>query len=160
LGNTARSIDNAVDNGDLFIDIKAKQVSLHHFTANDVVANVFFKEDNWEIRKATLQHADGNFDLTATVKAVTDDFHQANVQIGMQHIDVKKLFYGFDNFGQTDITYNNIKGVLDCKANINVGINGAGKLVTSAMNGQIDFSLNDAALINLDALKEFAEVHI
>jgi hypothetical protein len=158
LVNTARSIDNAVENGDLFVDVKAKQVSVHHFTANNVFANVFFKEDNWEIRKASLQHADGNFDLTATVKEVSDDFHQVNTQVNLQHINVAKLFYGFDNFGQTGITYNNLKGMLDAEANVNMGINDAGRIITSAMNGTIDFSLKNAALINFEPLKNIQKV--
>jgi hypothetical protein len=158
LGNMAHSIDNALDNGDLFIDVKAKQLSIHHFMASNVVANVFFKEDDWEIRKAFLQHADGNFNLTAKVKEVTDDFHQVNTQVNLQHINVTKLLYGFDNFGQTGITYNNLKGTLDAEANINMGINGAGKIVTSAVNGTIDFSLKNAALINFEPLKNIQKV--
>jgi hypothetical protein len=153
LAATASSIDNAVENGNLFININAKQVQLHNFRANNVVANIFFKDDDWEIRKASLKHADGSFNLAAKVHQVNDVFHQASAQINLQHINVKKLFYGFDNFGQTGITYKNLKGVMDAKANIIAGINSAGKIVPNAMNGQLVFSLKNAALINLESLK-------
>jgi len=158
LGGISNAVDNAVERGNLYINMRADELRLHHFEAHKVIANAVFEENDWQIKQASLQHADGNFNLSAKVHQLSDGSQQANTLINLQHIDVKKLFYGFDNFGQTDITYNNIKGVLDCKANINVGINGAGKLVTSAMNGQIDFSLNDAALINLDALKNLQKI--
>ncbi len=42
---------------------------------------------------------------------------------------------------------------MDAKANINAGINSTGKLLTSTTNGQLFFSLKNAALINLESLK-------
>ena len=71
----------------------------------------------------------------------------------MSGINSNIIFYGFDNFGQTGITYNNITGTMDAQANINTGINSSGKFITGAMNGNIDFSLQNAALIDLESLK-------
>ena len=59
-----------------FINLKAQKLSLHHFTASNVIANVFFKDDDWEIKQASLQHADGSFNLTAKVHQVNDNLHQ------------------------------------------------------------------------------------
>lgn len=153
LAGTARAVDNAVENGDILISVKADKVSLHHFTANNVMANIHFKENDWEIQHASLQHADGNLDLTATLQQLQNGYHRANAQINLQHINIKRLFYGFDNFGQSGITYNNLKGIMDAQANITADINNASKLLRNTMNGSIDFSLKDAALTDLEALK-------
>ncbi len=153
LAGTARAVDNAVENGDMFINVKANKVSLHNFIANNVMANIHFKENDWEIQHASLQHADGNFDLNATLYQLDNGYHRANAQLNLQHINVKKLFYGFDNFGQSGITYNNIKGTMDAHVNITTDINNASKLLRNTMNGGIDFSLKNAALTDLEALK-------
>lgn len=153
LAGTARAVDNAVENGDMFINVKADKVSLHHFIANNVIANIHFKANDWEIQHASLQHADGNLDLTATLQQLQNGYHRANAQINLQHINIKKLFYGFDNFGQSGITYNNLKGTMDAQAGITADINNASKLLRNTMNGSIDFSLKNAALIDLEALK-------
>lgn len=155
--NTANSIDNAIENGNLYINVKATQVLLHHFNASNVTANIFFKDDDWQIKQASLQHADGNFNLTANMHQVNDAMQQATAQISLQHMNVKKLFYGFDNFGQTGITYKNLKGIIDVKASIVAGINNAGKIVPSAMNGKINFLLKNAALVNLESLKNIQQ---
>jgi len=157
LGDAANSIDNAIENGNLFINLKTQKLSLHNFTVNNVTAIAVFTNDDWEIKQASLQHADGNFNLTAKVHQVNDELHQANMQVNLQHINVKKLFYGFDNFGQTSITSNNLKGIMDSKADISVGMNSAGKLISNTINGKLFFSLKNAALINFQSLKNIQQ---
>jgi hypothetical protein len=152
LAKTASSIDNAVESGNLYFNWKAGKVTLHNFRANNVTANILFQEDDWEIQKAYLQHADGTFNLTAKVHQVSDALHTISAQMNLQHINVKKLFYGFDNFGQTTLTSANINGVMDSKTNITGNMNSSGKLLSSTLNGQMFFSLKNAALINFQPL--------
>ncbi|MEO8713146.1 MAG: AsmA-like C-terminal region-containing protein, partial [Parafilimonas sp.] len=157
LRSTANAIDNAVENGDLFLNVKAQKLSLHHFTASNVIANVFFKNDDWEIKQASMLHADGSFNLTAKVHQVNDNLHQLSAHVNLQNINVKKLFYGFDNFGQATITANNLKGIMNAKADISAGISNAGKFITNTMNGELIFSLKNAALINLKSFQNIQQ---
>ncbi|HEY2727853.1 MAG TPA: AsmA-like C-terminal region-containing protein, partial [Parafilimonas sp.] len=148
LARTANSIDDAVERGNLYFNMRARKITLHNFQANNVTANILFEGDDWQIQKAFLQHADGTFNLTAKVHQVNDALHQLSAQMDLKHINIKKLFYGFDNFGQTTLTSNNINGVMDSKTNITANMNSSGKLVSSTLNGQMFFSLKNAALIN------------
>ena len=148
LASTVSTIDNAVENGNLLLNLKANKVTLHHFLANNVVANVLFTDNDWEIQKAALQHADGNFNLTAKLHQVSDAYQTASMQMDLSHINIQKLFYGFDNFGQTTITSSNIKGIMNSKANIVANFNNKGKLDLNSMNGKMYFSLKNGALIN------------
>jgi hypothetical protein len=156
-GNTTNAIDNAVENGDLFVNLKAQQLFMHHFQASNVTANVAFKNNDWEIKQASLQHADGNVSLTAKLHQVNNEFDQVNAQADLEHINIKKLFYGFDNFGQTGITYENLEGVMDSKVNITAEINNAGRLISNTINGKVIFSLKNASLINLPALQNIQQ---
>ncbi len=152
LAKTANSIDNAVEEGNLYLNMNAKKVTLHNFLANNVTANVLFLEDDWQIQKASLQHADGTFNLTAKVHQVNDELHQLSAQMNLQNINIKKLFYGFDNFGQTSLTSNNLGGVMSSTANITSNIDSRGKLVPSTLNGKMYFSIKNASLINFQPL--------
>src|SRR6478735_19310 len=153
LAGTANAVDNALENGDLYVNLNAGQLSLDHFKATNVAANIFFKNNDWEVKQATLQHADGNFKLTAKVHEINNAMHQLSTQVNLQHINIEKLFYGFNNFGQTGITYKNIKGILNSKANLTTTINSSGKIIMSSLHGTINFSLANAALINMQSLK-------
>ena len=152
LAKTANSIDDAVENGNLYFNMKARKVTLHNFLATNVTASIFFQEDDWQIQKAYLQHADGTFNLTAQVHQLSDSLHHLAAQLDLANINVKKLFYGLDNFGQTSLTSNNITGIMNSKANINSNIDAKGKLVSSTLNGDMFFSLKNAALINFQPL--------
>jgi len=146
LSGTANSIDNAVENGDLFINLKAQQLSLNNFKASNVNAVLLFTQNDWQIQKAFLQFADGSFNLSAKVYQANNISHQVNAQLDLQHINVKKLFYAFNNFGQTSLTAKNINGIFTSKANITAGINKSGKFIPSSMNGNMFFSLKNAEL--------------
>ncbi len=150
LASAANSIDNAVENGDIYINLKAQQLLLNNFKASNATAILLFTNNDWEVQKAFLQFADGSFNLTAKVHQLNNTAHQLSVQTDLQHINVKKLFYGFDNFGQTNLSSKNISGVMDSKANIVANINTTGKLVPSTMNGKMYFSLKNAALKNFE----------
>jgi hypothetical protein len=152
LAKTANSIDNAVESGNLYFNLKTNKVTLHNFLANNVTANILFEENDWQIQKASLQHADGTFNLTAKVHEVNDALHQLSAQMNLQNINIKKLFYGFDNFGQTSLTSANISGVMNSNASITSNIDSKGKLVSSTLNGKMFFSLKNASLVNFQPL--------
>jgi hypothetical protein len=80
------------------------------------------------------------------------------VQIDLQHINVKKLFYGFDNFGQSSLTSKNLSGIMDAKANITANMSTTGKFVPSTMNGKMYFSLKNARLKNFQPFLNIQEI--
>lgn len=153
LHGTSGAVDHALEEGELHINLNAKRVSLHHFVAQNVMANLVFKDDYFQVKKAALQHADGSLYLTAAVQRTSPAQSRLNARLSLQRVDVRKLFYAFDNFSQSDITYKNIKGVLNTNATVAAAVSNTGKLLTGSMSGKIDFSLSNAALINMEALR-------
>ncbi len=158
LAGTANSIDDAVENGDVFINLKAQQLSLNNFRASNANAVLLFTNDYWEIQKAFLQFADGSFNLVAKVRETNNVSHQVNAHLDLQHINVKKLFYAFDNFGQTSLTSKNLNGIFNSTANITAGVNKAGKFIPSSMNGRMYFSLKNAQLKNFEPFLNIQQI--
>lgn len=156
---TASAIDSAVENGNLYLNLKADKITLNNFLANNVIANVLFTEDAWEIKKAALQFGDGSFNLNAKLKQINNAYQAATMHMDLQNINVQKLFYGFDNFGQTSITSNNIKGMFNSNADIAANFDSKGKLNLQSMNGQLFFSLKKGALIDnksIESIQQYA----
>lgn len=157
ISGVASSIDDAVENGDIFINLKAQQLSLNNFKATNATANLLFTNNDWGIQKAFLQFADGSFNLTAKVHQVNSVSHQVNAQLNLQRINVKKLFYAFDNFSQTSLTSRNLTGVMNSNANISMLVNSSGKFVPSSLNGKMFFSIKNAELNNFQPLLNVQE---
>src|SRR5262249_16787316 len=87
--------------------------------------------------------------------SVTSNVHQANTNINKadakltaQNVDVRKLFYAFDNFGLNDISYHNLRGTMNANADLAFNINGNGRIIPGSMQGTVDFSIKNGALVD------------
>ncbi len=159
LAATAAKIDDMLEKGDLQLNIKANHVQLKHFTADNVLAQVLFQENDWEIQKASLLHAGGSLSVTGKIHEVNDNYHQASAKMKMQNVDVRKVFYGFDNFGQDGITYHNLRGNMNANADLIFGINSNARILPGSIQGTVDFSIKNGALIKflpVEKIQNFA----
>lgn len=83
--------------------------------------------------------------------------HTASVNTTFVNVDVQKIFYAFDNFGQDGITSQSLEGKLTAKANASFVMNDEGKLFPSSTTGNIDFSLKNGALNNYEPIKKIQD---
>jgi hypothetical protein len=159
LAATALAIDNLLEKGDMQLNLNATEAQLEKFTAQNVEAKLLFQQDDWEVQKASLSHAGGSVLVTGKIHQVNSNYHQVNAQLNLTNVDVRNVFYAFNNFGQTGITYKNLKGKMNTKASLTMGLNNKGKIVPKSMRGVVDFNIKQGALINyqpvIDIQKQF-----
>ncbi|MBN9296441.1 MAG: hypothetical protein J0I41_05485 [Filimonas sp.] len=148
MAKTALAFDEILDKGNLQLDLKANSVVYNRFTATALVASILFRHNDWEIKQVNIQHADGTFKLSGNITEQSSNYHKANVNINLVNVNVRKLFYAFDNFGQNGITYQNLQGQLNTNANISLGLDNKGAIIDNSINGNLFFSLKNGALIN------------
>jgi len=159
LAAVATKVDDMLERGDLQMNIKANHLQLRHFTADNVQAQVLFQQDDWEIQKANLLHAGGSFSVTGKIHQVNANYHQASAKLKLQNVDVRKVFYAFNNFGQDDITYHNLRGNMNADADLTLGINNNGRIIAPSVQGVVDFSIRNGALLNflpVEKIQNFA----
>ncbi|MBS1730416.1 MAG: hypothetical protein JSS67_06515 [Bacteroidetes bacterium] len=148
LNAIAQKIDNLLVNGNIQLNIQAGHIVYQHFTADNIKASMLFATDKWEIQNASLQHAGGSFSLAATFNALNNGLHNASAHFNLQQVDVRKVFYAFDNFGQDAIVSSNVRGILNTNGQIHFLVNKKGKLAANSLSGTMNFSLKNGALIN------------
>ena len=148
LSATTEKIDDILNKGNLQMNIKANHVNLKNFNADNVAAQILFHGNDWEIQKANLAHAGGSLSLTSTLREVNSNYHSATANLIAKSVDVRKLFYAFDNFGLSDITYHNLKGTLNANADLAFATNNDGHVIPGTMDGTVDFSIRNGALID------------
>ena len=154
LAATALKIDDMLEKGDMLLNLKAPKVQLEKFTAENAEAQLLFQQDDWEIQKAFLQHAGGSLSVSGKIHQVNPDYHLATAKLNLQNVDVRKVFYAFNNFGQTGISYTNLRGKMNTTATIKAGLSNKGHLVDNSMYGNVDFSVKNGALINYEPIQE------
>ena len=160
-GSSARQLvllDNALQNGTLNINLKADAVHMDKFSARNVQAVLGFKNNDINVAKVSLLHADGSLNMQANVHQVKDNYNEANAKLTLQNINVQKLFYAFDNFGMKGLTSRNLTGTLNTNANLTLGITNKGSIMLGSVAGNMFFSLKNGTLKNFKPLADVQNV--
>lgn len=154
LGKVATSIDAALDEGRLNVNLRTPRLIYKKFEATNAIANVSLLQDRYTINKLSMEHAGGHMDLSGSLVLLRENYHQAKVNVSMDNVDVSKVFAAFNNFGQDGIKAENLEGKLDAKVNATLELNNDGKAYPNSIESVVDFSLKNGALNNFDAIKK------
>ena len=157
LGSTARQIDEIVDNANFRLKVKADELLYRKFRGTNVKAILSLANEDWALEKINLEHAGGQMRVTGLLSQKTDDLYQADVKMNMEKVDVNKVMYAFDNFGQHGIESDNLKGKLDMNAAVKLYIN-RNTEQPSDINGYVDFSIKNGALLHYEPLKKVQNI--
>ena len=75
--------------------------------------------------------------------------------IQLQQLNIQQLFRAFDNFGQDGMTADNLRGNLTATVHISTQLRKRNsRVVREGMNGHMDFSLKNGAIVNHKGLAQ------
>ncbi|MEO8765888.1 MAG: AsmA-like C-terminal region-containing protein [Ginsengibacter sp.] len=154
LGEVATSIDAALDQGRVNVHLRAAKLYYKKFEGSNAIADVSLLQDRYLVNKLSMDHAGGHIDLSGSLASVKENYHQANVDVLMDNVDVNKVFAAFSNFGQDGITAQNLEGKLNAKINATLDLDNDGKAYPNSIVSVIDFSLKNGVLTNFEPVKK------
>jgi uncharacterized protein YhdP len=154
LERTARQIDEVLEKGSLNVSVKADRLSYKKFDATNAVAYISLLQDSYIIHKISMEHAGGQMDVNGSLFTKKDNYHQAKLNVNMNNVDVSKTLAAFDNFGQDGITSQSLRGKFTSEMNATVGLDNNGNAYPSTLEGIVDFSLKNGALVNYAPIKK------
>lgn len=149
----AAGIDRLLDEGRLNVSLKADQLTYKNFSAQNVNADLSLLQDRYLINNVSMNHADGSMLLKGSLGSKRG-LNDANVDVNMQQMDVKKLFRSFNNFGQDGITAESLEGKISATSKASLIINDKGEINPNSLVATIDFTLKKGALNNYEPLKK------
>jgi hypothetical protein len=135
------------------IQLKVNQAIYNRFVASNLNASISLLNDGIYFNKINVSHAGGNLNLNGNIKQ-SGAINKFNINAIVSKVNVKEFFYAFENFGQTSITNQNLKGYLSAKVNASGSITEKGHVVSRSIYGQVIFNLNHAALIGFEPLQK------
>ena len=98
--------------------------------------------------------AGGRMSINGQLLNAQTNYHTVSINANLNNVDVKKVFYAFENFGQDGITSETLEGLLSSKVNASLAMNDDGKVLPNSVVGTIDFSLKNGALNNYEPIKK------
>jgi hypothetical protein len=154
------AIKEVSDQLNTVLEASKVQLNLHvnkalykRFVASNLSANISLLGDGIYFNKISVAHAGGTLSLNGNIKQ-QGAINKFNINAVVSKVNVKEFFYAFENFGQTSITNQNLKGFLSAKVNTSGSITDQGSVVSRAMYGQVIFNLSNAALMGFEPLQK------
>lgn len=153
LQSMADKIDDFVDRGQLQVKLEADKLIYKDFEGRNALANITLLNDRYLINTVSMDHSGGHIALKGSLQNQST-VHHADLQVNMDNVDVKKVFAGFNNFGQDGLTAQSLEGKLTANIAASMNINNEGSVIPSSIVSQVDFSLKDGALNNYEPIKK------
>jgi hypothetical protein len=111
------------------------------------------KED-YNLKNVSFNHAGGRMKLNGRLVEKDASSYLAGINAQMENVDIGKVLYAFNNFGQDALMSNNIKGTLSSNVVVSMNINRQLSAAPSNLEGLLDFSLKNGELIDFQPLKK------
>ena len=153
-GTIAVKIDEVLAQSTINVNLKAGKLLYKKFEADNAEATISLLQDRYVISNAGMSVAGGRMSLNAQLLNNAATYHTAVVNASLNNVDVKKIFYAFDDFGQDGITGQNLEGNLTAKLNVSLNVNDEGTVLPSCTEGAVDFSLKNGVLNNYEPIKK------
>ncbi|GAC1595091.1 MAG: hypothetical protein NVS3B19_17760 [Ginsengibacter sp.] len=154
LNTVSKKVDQVIQQGSLDVSLKADRLLYKKFDATNVNAELALLEESYTLKNVRMDNAGGHITLSGSLVTPKSNYHEAKLNIGMDNVDVSKVFTTFDNFNQDGITAGNLQGKLTAKIGANLLINDEGKIYPNSVKSTVDFSLLNGALINFEPIKK------
>ncbi|MEB0261732.1 MULTISPECIES: AsmA family protein [unclassified Mucilaginibacter] len=150
-GNIVDQLSNVLEKGKAEMHMKVAKVYYKKFLATDATADLLTTDNGVIIQNIGVKHAGGFLKMNGKMMQ-GKSLNNFAVNTVVSNVNMREFFDAFNNFGLKDFTAENLKGFLSAKTSITGGITDAGNLVPNSINGNLDLSLRNAALIDFKPL--------
>ena len=151
LKKLASQLDAVMEKASAHLSLKADRLVFRKFAATGVDASIALFANDWTLNNVSMRHAGGTMILNGAIRERNSSFYDVGVKTKLLNVDVKELMHAFNNFGQTGIESENLKGLLTADADVHMDLNRMA-IQTSNVQGVVNFSLKNGALINYEPM--------
>ena len=140
-------------------DINLKKFEYKKLITNEILGNVGITNEsvtlnNWQLLLPTK----GRIRLNGAYIFQSNDSGEVKIDAHLKDIDASKLFFGFNNFGQSSLTNENLAGLINSKVNFTCTTNKAFEPVQNTIRGKMTMLLTEGELRNFEPLKKVGEL--
>lgn len=156
--SSAVKLDDLLQNGKVTVFMETDKLQHGRMEATRVKVLASLQEKIWTLNKLEMQHAGGSVAATGNLIENGNGHFLLKTKAKVNNINARKLFYAFNDFGQTGIQHQHIDGNLSFNANLQIPVRPNGAFEPGGANGTVDFLFRNGRLQEykaLDKLKTF-----
>lgn len=152
LKSVSSQLNTVLDAAQLDLQLKVKQAVYHKFVANNITASIAMKGNSVFFNKINVAHAGGQISFNGKIQQL-GNVNKMSFAANINRVSIKEFFYAFENFGQQSITNKNLNGFITANVNAQGNVTAKGNLAPKSMFGNVDFTLDKAALIGFEPIE-------
>ena len=140
----------------LALDVNIKNFTLGKFEAINIKGRVNYKPRMFTLNEITFNSMDGSAKIGGVIVQNYNSDFLVKSQSRLSGIDINKLFYSFNNFGQMFILEKNIKGDIDGVIFFSSDFSDKIILNKKSVIAESDITISNGALIGFEPLKSLS----
>lgn len=148
-GNLERILAQA----SMAMNLNINKVIYKKFVATDVRGGITLKQSGIVMNNLSLKQGGGSVNVSGNIDQ-TGSVNRFNVDSKINNVNVERLFYAFDNFGQDAITSQNLRGTFFGGTSVSGSMNENGSIVPRSFRGNVTFDIRNGALVNFEPMKK------
>jgi len=122
----------------------------------DIRGNVILQPKLLRLNSLYFNALNGSCKMDGTLKSTSNNNFFLNSRIFLENVDIQEGFQSFDNFGQTYIKANNIKGSLDGEFYLKASMDSALSIEPTSLYNVSNFTIHKGELIQFKPLLELS----
>jgi hypothetical protein len=122
----------------------------------DITGSVVLQPKLLRLKSLDFNALNGSCKLDGTLKSTSDNKFYLNSRIFLENVDIQEGFKSFNNFGQTYIKANNIKGSLDGEFYLKASMDSALSIEPTSLYNVSNFTIHKGELIQFKPLLELS----
>jgi len=142
---------------DFSLQTKVKKFVFGKFEATDVTGVARLQNQVFRIDPVSFNTSEGGFLSQIELAQRADNSFGLTCFAKFDQINIQKMFYQFDNFGQTFITDQNLRGKATASIEFKAPVSKELRIQTDNIYSIIDISIANGQLIGLESLQEIAQ---
>jgi hypothetical protein len=127
------------------------------FKATDVKGVISVDDISVSADPISFQTANGSWMTQVGIKKVDAKNYALRCSANLDKIDITELFREFENFGQTFVTNQHLKGQTTAKVQFEANMSSSLDFASESIRSVIDISINNGQLVGLESLQSIAE---
>jgi hypothetical protein len=136
----------------------AEKVHYRKFRAEKVKGRVYLSEQLVKCEGVQMKAFGGDFQVTGGIEQFDRPVHRLYARGKINRADVQKVFYAFDNFGQTTISDHNLSGELSTVFSYSSQLKSNFSLLPATMIGQLSLELTNGELNHFEPIKRIQKI--
>lgn len=150
-------LEKYLDACDLDMNIDVKYLVFENFSASEITGNVKMTENNWQLNKIGLKHADGDVKLEGALNNLSDSISDVHLEATMKGLNIQKVFTSFNNFNQTAITDQNLEGIVFADVSVDFKMDTKTRIKQQDIDGIVDLTIREGAIKGFQPLGKLAK---